>query len=158
MSLCWLPVLGGRPYRSRFIATSSACAAAGLSVLLTSCLTAIKSHVIECCAAVYERNGKKLFWSVRGLGGFLGGLKSRDFLESGLSACGFSALLAALPRGLVGERLMGLVERTFNREGSLFWLVVVGVPFLLLGGLNDINYGHVWECVVLSVVFWTICL
>ena len=119
VSLCWLPGLRGRLYRLRFIATSSACAAAGLSVLLTSCLVAIKSHVIECCAAVYEINGNNLLWSVMGSVGVLGGLKSRGFLKSGLSACGLSALCAALSRGLVGDRLTGLVERAFNSEGSI---------------------------------------
>ena len=53
-----------RPYKSRFIANSSACTITELSILLTSCLTAIKNHVIEYCTTVYERNVKKLFWFI----------------------------------------------------------------------------------------------
>ena len=36
-------------------------------VQLLSCLflTAIKNHVIKYCITVYERNGKKLFWSIK---------------------------------------------------------------------------------------------
>ena len=37
----WLPLLHKRPYKSRFIANSSACTTTELSILLTSCLTAI---------------------------------------------------------------------------------------------------------------------
>ena len=39
----WLPKLHKRPYKSRFIANSSACTNTELSILLTSCLTAIKT-------------------------------------------------------------------------------------------------------------------
>ena len=48
-----------RPYKSRFIANSSACTTTELSILLTFCLTAIKYHVIKYCTTVYERNGNK---------------------------------------------------------------------------------------------------
>ena len=43
----WLPKLHKRPYKARFIANSSSCTTTELSKLLTSCLTAIKSHVIR---------------------------------------------------------------------------------------------------------------
>ena len=43
--LNWLPK---RPYKSRFIANSSSCTTTELSIILTSCLTAIK-HVIKYC-------------------------------------------------------------------------------------------------------------
>ena len=63
-TLYWLvPKLHKRPYKSRFIANSSACTTTELSILLTSCLTAIKNHVIKYCTTVYERIGKNLFWS-----------------------------------------------------------------------------------------------
>ena len=64
-TLYWLPKLHKRPYKSRFIANSSACTTTELSILLTSCLTAIKNHVIKYCTTVYERNGKILFWSIK---------------------------------------------------------------------------------------------
>ena len=60
-TLYWLPKRNKRPHKSRFIANSSACTTTELSILLTSCLTAIKNHVIKYCTTVYERNGKKLF-------------------------------------------------------------------------------------------------
>ena len=63
-SLYWLPKLHKRPYKSGFIANSSACTTTELSILLTSGLTAIKNHVIKSFTAVYERNGKHSFWSI----------------------------------------------------------------------------------------------
>ena len=60
-TLYWLPKLHKRPYNSRFIANSSACTTTELSILLTSCLTAIKNHVIKYCTKVYERNIKFFF-------------------------------------------------------------------------------------------------
>ena len=51
-TLYWLPKLHKRPYVLRFIANSSACTAIELSILLTSCLTAIKKHVIKYCTFV----------------------------------------------------------------------------------------------------------
>ena len=44
-TMYWLPKLHKRPYKARFIANSSSCTTTELSKLLTSCLTAIKSHV-----------------------------------------------------------------------------------------------------------------
>ena len=63
----WLPKLHKRPYKSRFIANSSTCTTSELSILLTSCLTAIKNYVIKYCTTVYERNGKRgscMVWEI----------------------------------------------------------------------------------------------
>ena len=46
-TLYCLPKLHKRPYKSGFIANSSTCTTTELSILLTSCLTAIKNHVIR---------------------------------------------------------------------------------------------------------------
>ena len=66
-----LPKLHKRTYKSRFIANSSACTTTELSIFMTSCLTAIKNHVIKYCTTVYERNGKNLFWSIKNSGEIL---------------------------------------------------------------------------------------
>ena len=44
-TLYWLPKLHKWPYKSCFIFNSSACTTTELSILLTSCVTAIKKHV-----------------------------------------------------------------------------------------------------------------
>ena len=46
-TMYWLPKLHKRPYKAKLIANSSSCTTTELSKLLTSCLTAIKSHVIR---------------------------------------------------------------------------------------------------------------
>ena len=38
-----------KTYKARFIANSSSCTTTELSKLLTSCLTAVKKHVIKYC-------------------------------------------------------------------------------------------------------------
>ena len=60
-TLHWLPKLHKRPYKWRYIANHSSCTTTELSILLTSCLTAIKNHVIKYCKTVNEINGKKYF-------------------------------------------------------------------------------------------------
>ena len=157
-TLYWLPKLHKRPYKSRFIANSSACTTTELSILLTSCLTAIKNHVIKYCTTVYERNGKNLFWSIKNSGEILNKLKSRGFLASGLSTYDFSTLYTTLPYNLIKDKLTELIEQTFNRGAHFIWLVMIKMPFLLLNNLNDINCGHVRKCVMRSIIFRTIYL
>ena len=100
-TLYWLPKLHYRHYKSRFFANCSACTTTELSILLTSCLTAIKNHVIKCCTTVYERNGKNLFPSIKNSCEILNRLKSRVFLVSGLSTYDFSTLYTTLPHNLI---------------------------------------------------------
>ena len=119
-TLYWLPKLHKQPYKSRFIANSSACTTTKLSILLTSCLIAIKNHVIKYCTTIYERNGKKMFCSIKNPGEILDKWKSRGFLASGVSTYDFSTLYTTLPYNLNKEKLAELIEQTFNREGSLY--------------------------------------
>ena len=91
-----------------------------MSILLTSCLTAIKNHVLKYCTTVYERKGKNLFWSIKNLGEILHKLKSRGFLASFLSTNDISTLYITLPHNLIKEEQTELIEQTFNREVSLF--------------------------------------
>ena len=89
-TLYWLPELHKRPYKSRFIANSSSCTTTELSILLTSCLTVIKNHVIKYWTTVYERNDKKIFWSIQNSGEILNKSKTKGFLASSLSKYDFS--------------------------------------------------------------------
>ena len=114
----WLPKLHKRPYKARFIANSSSCTTTELSKLLTSCLTAVKNHVIRYCEKVYERSGKNLFWSIKNSGEVLNKLKSRGFRATSLSTYDFSTLYTTLPHNLIKGKLINLIECTFKREGS----------------------------------------
>ena len=157
-TLYWLPKLHKRPYKSRFIANSSVCTTTELSILLTSCLTAIQNHVIKYYTTVYVRNSKHLFWSIANSGEILNKLRSRGFLASDLSTYDLSTLYTTLPHNLIKEKLTELIKQIFNREGLVYLACndTNAFFFLLLKSLNDINCGHVRKCVMRSIIFWTI--
>ena len=111
-TLYWLPKLNKRPYKSHLFASSSSCTTTELSIILTSCLTAIKNHVIKYCRNVFERNGKNIFWSVKNSGEIFNKLKSKGFLASGVSTYDFSSLFTTLPHNLIKEKLTELIEQT----------------------------------------------
>ena len=117
-TMYWLPKLYKRPYKARFIANPSSCTTTELAKLLTSCLTAVKNHVISYCKKVYERSGKYLFWSIKNSCEVLNKLKSRGFRATSLSTYDFSTLYTTLPHNLIKEKLINLIEWTFKREGS----------------------------------------
>ena len=87
---------------------------------MTDCLTAIKNQVIKYCTTVYDRNGKKLFWSIKNSCEILNELKSSGLLASGLSTYDFSTLYTTLPHNPIKGNLTELIEQTFNREGSIY--------------------------------------
>ena len=47
-------------------------------------------------------------------------LKSRGFRASSLSTYDFSTLYTTLPHNLIKDKLLDLIERIFQREGSLY--------------------------------------
>ena len=117
-TMYWLPKLHKRPYKARFIANSSSCTTTELSKLLTSCLTAVKNHVIRYCEKVYERSGKNLFWSIKNSAEVLNKLKWRGFRATSLSTYDFSTLYTTLPHNLIKEKNINLIEWTFKRKSS----------------------------------------
>ena len=137
----WLPKLHKTPYKARFIANSSSCTTTELSKLLTSCLTAVKNHVIRYCEKVYERSGKILFWSIKNSGEVLNKLKSRGFRATSLSTYDFSTLYTTLPHNLIKEKLINLIEWTFKGKVHLILPVTKDRLSSLLKTQNDINFG-----------------
>ena len=85
---------------------------------MSSCLTAVKKHVIKYCEKVHERSGKNLFWSIKNSGEILEILKARDFNATSLSTYDFSTLYTTLPHNLIKDKLIDLIDRNFQREGS----------------------------------------
>ena len=61
-----------------------------------------------------------LFWSIKNSCEVLNKLKSRGFRASSLSTYDFSTLYTTLPHNLIKDKLVDLIERTFQREGSLY--------------------------------------
>ena len=116
----WIPKLHKKPCKARFIANSTSCTTKNLSVLLTSCLTAIKDHVIKYCNTVYENSGKNLFWSIKNTGDVLDKFKIRNYQASSISTYDFSTLYTTLPHALIKDKLIALIQKTFAREQLLF--------------------------------------
>ena len=119
-TMYWIPKLHKKPCKARFIANSTSCTTKNLSVLLTSCLTAIKDHVIKYCNTVYENSGKKLFWSIKNTGDVLDKFKIRNYQAFSISTYDFSTLYTTLPHALIKDKLIALIQKTFAREQLLF--------------------------------------
>ena len=84
-TMYWLPKLHKRPYKAPFIANSNSCTTTELSKLLTSCLTAVKKHVIRYFEKVNERSGKSLLWSIKNSGEVLNKLHFEEIAFNFLS-------------------------------------------------------------------------
>ena len=69
---------------------------------------------------IYERSRTNLFWSFKHIGEVLEKLKARDFNATSLSTYGFSTLYTTLPHNLIKDKLIDLIVRPFQREGSQY--------------------------------------
>ena len=142
-TLYWLPKLHKKPYKARFIANSSSCTTTELSKLLTSCLTAVKKHVIKYCEKVYERSGKTLFWSIKNSGEILDKLKARGFNATSLSTYDFSTLYTTLPHNLIKINLLIFLKEPSREKALLTLHVMTETHFLLQKNLKIIMHGRV---------------
>ena len=100
-------------------------------------------HLIKYCEKVYERSSTNLFWSIKNSGDIFDKLKARDFNGNKLSTYDFSTLYTTLPHNLIKDKLMNLIERTFNREGSTYLACNYRNAFLLQKNLKNIMHGLV---------------
>ena len=111
--------------------------------LLTSRLTTIKNHIIKYCEKVYERSGKNLFWSIKNSCEVLNKLKSRGFRATSLSTYDFSTLYTTLPHNPIKDKLVDLIERIFQREGSLYTACNDRNAFFTSDAVRNYN---LWSC------------
>ena len=147
-TIYWLPKLRKRPYKARFIDNSSSCTTTELTKLLTSCFTAVKTHVIRYSEKVYERSGNELFWLFKKAREVLNKLKSREFNASSLSTYDFSYI--TLPNNLTKEKLTNLNGSIFQREALFIFFFMIGMQSFLLMA-KYLSYQNV--CDALSYIF-----
>ena len=100
-TMYWLPKLHKRPYKARFIANYSSCTTTELLKLLTSCITAIKTRVINYREAVYEGSGKNMFWPIKNSDEVVSKLKAIGYQATHLSTYDCSTLYTTLPHNLI---------------------------------------------------------
>ena len=62
-TLYWLPKLQKKTYKARFIANSSSCTTTELSILITSCLTAVK-NMLSSIVKRYLRDPVKTYFGL----------------------------------------------------------------------------------------------
>ena len=70
-------------------------------------------------------------------------LKSRGFRASSLSTYDFSTLYTTLPHNLIKDKLVDLIERTFQREGSLYIACNDRNAFFTSDAVRNYN---LWSC------------
>ena len=136
-TLYWLPN-SIKPYKARFIANSSSCTTTELSKLLTSCLTAVK-NMLSSIVKRYMRDPIKNYFGLLKIHK----LKARDFNATSLSTHDFSTFYTTLPHNLIKDKLIDLIERTFQREGSLYLACNDRNAFLLQ---KKTKKYHAWSC------------
>ena len=91
----------------------------------------------------YMTSGKNLFWSIKNSGEILEKLKARDFNAISLSTYDFSTLYTTLPHNSIKDKLIYLIERTFQRECSPYLACNDRNAFLLQKNLKNILHGLV---------------
>ena len=91
----------------------------------------------------YERSGKSLLLSIKNSCEVLNKLKSRGFHASSLSIYDFSTLYTTLPYNLIKDKLVDLIEITFQREGSLYIACNDRNAFFTSDAVRNSN---LWSC------------
>ena len=98
-----------------------------------------KSHITN----GNERSGKNLFWSIKNSCEATNKLKSRGFRAASLSTYDFSTLYTTLPHNLINDKLVDLIERIFQREGSLYIACNDRHAFFTS---DAVEYYNLWSC------------
>lgn len=142
-TMYWIPKLHKTPYKSRFIANSTACSTTQISQLLTSCLIKIKEHVKKYCDKTYENSGINLFWSIINSGEILTKLETKRYQADTISTYDFSTLYTTLPHNLIKTKLTQLIEKTFAREMTLFLACNTERAFFTN---NSVKNYTMWTC------------
>ena len=86
---------------------------------------------------------KIYFLNIKNSGEVLDKLKTRDFISTSLSTYDFSTLYITLPHNLIKDKLIDLIERTFNREGSPYLACNDRNAFYILETPKNIMHGIV---------------
>ena len=132
MSLC------RNPQHNIFIANSSSCTTTELSKFLTS------FNMLSSSVKRYMRDPViTTFWSIKNSGEILDKLKARDFNATSLPTYDFSTLYTTLPQNLIKDKLIGLIEITFQREGSPYLACYDRNAFF---NLEKHKHYHAWSC------------
>ena len=113
-SLYWISKLHKTPYKCRFIAGSAKCTTKGLSIILTSLLTAIKEGLQKYCNIAFSHSGINQMWILKNSKTLLESLNSsscRNFTS--VKTFDFSTLYTTIPHDKLKARLACLIKSSF---------------------------------------------
>ena len=136
----WLPKLHKRPYKSRFISTSSHCSIIIISKHITSALTADKDHVMKYSETAFSNSNVNYFWFIKNSSEVIEKLRLRNFQGFQVSSFDFSTLYTSLPHDLIKAKVLPLamVSWFFNRESKSYLYtslyILVEVSFIIKAG------------------------
>ena len=88
---------------------------------------------------------KTYFGLIKSSGEILDKLKARDFNATSLSTYDFSTLYTTLPHNLIKDKLIDLIEITFQRESSPYLVCNDRNKNAFFTSENPIKY-HAWPC------------
>ena len=142
-SLYWLPKLLKNPIKQDVLLILVLVRPQNFLQCKPHVLQLFKNMLSSTVKKVYERSGKNLYWSIKNSGKILDKLKARYFNKTSLSTYDFSTLYTTLPHNLIKDKLIDLIERTFNREGSPYLACNDRNAFLLQKNLTNIMHGLV---------------
>ena len=95
------------------------------------------------CEKVYERSGKNCFGLLKIQVNFKINFKQEISMRPVCLLMIFSTLYTTLPHNLIKDKLIDLIEGTFQREGSPYLACNDRNEFLFWKTLKDIMHGHV---------------
>ena len=110
------------------------------------------------CEKLYDRSGQTLFWSIKNSGEIFDKLKARDVKTTSFCNYDFSAPYTTLPHILIKDKLIDLIERTFQREGSPYIACNDRNAFLLLKNLKTYALSCQTVCGARTFLFDNICI
>ena len=87
---------------------------------------------------------KNLFWSIKNSCEVINKLKSRGFRAASLSTYDFSTLYTTLPHNRIKDKLVDLIERIFQREGSLYIALYNDRHAFFTS--DAVKYYNLWSC------------
>ena len=103
---------------------------------------------------VYERDEINYFWSIKNSNDVLNRFKSKNFQASKLSTYDFSTLYTTLPRHLIKDKLIDLINRTFIRENTQYLACNKECAFFTSDVYNNHNLWSCQKSVMPLFIFW----
>ena len=86
-----------------------------------------------------------MFWPIKNSGEILSKLKDKGYQATSLSTYDFSTLYTALPRNLIKEKLIDLIERAFYKKEGKLYLACNDKKAFFTSKDHYRGY-HLWSC------------